>query len=81
MSVVVVGALEVTRTRRTLPVAAMCVAGVVGTWTLPQLGIAFLAVGAVVALNRDLRRAAVVGIAASVMAVLAWYAPHLRQCQ
>ena len=59
----------------------MCVAGVVGAWTLPQLGIAFLAVGAVVALNRDLRRAAVVGIAASVMAVLAWYAPHLRQVQ
>ena len=81
MSVVVVGALEATRTRRTLPVAAMCVAGVVGTWTLPQLGIAFLAVGAVVAVNRDLRRATVVGIGASVIAVLAWYAPHLRQVQ
>jgi hypothetical protein len=79
MSVLIVSALEANRTGRTLPVAAMCVSGVVGTWTLPQLSIGFLATGAVLATDRVLRRPAIVGLALSMAAIGAWYAPHIGQ--
>lgn len=81
MSVVIVAALEARRTGRAHWLVAMYAAGVVGTWTLPQFGIAFLAVSLVLLIERDLRRPAVVGFVASVVAVFAWYAPHLRQVQ
>ena len=79
MSVLVVGALEANRTGRTIPLAAMLAAGVVGTWTLPQFGIGFVAVTAVVAANPELRRRATTGLIAAVAAIVAWYAPHLDQ--
>jgi hypothetical protein len=81
MSVVVVAALEANRTHRVLPVAVLCVAGVLGAWTLPQLSVGFLATVAVLALDRSLRVPALVGLAASVAAIAAWYAPHLGQVQ
>ena len=77
MSVLVVAALEAHRTGRAWTVAAMCTAGVVGTWTLPQFGIAFLTTGAVVSIDRRVRRRTVIGLVASVAAIVAWYAPHL----
>jgi hypothetical protein len=79
MSVLVVAALEAVRDGRTAAVVAMCVAGVIGTWTLPQLGIAFLATAAIVASDARVRRTTVIGLGFSVAAIVAWYAPHLGQ--
>jgi len=77
MSVVVVSALEAGRSRRTDMVVAFCVAGVVGTWTLPQAGIAFLATGSALLAVRELRRPVAVGLILAAAAIIAWYAPHL----
>jgi hypothetical protein len=77
MSVVVVSALEAARSRRTDMVVAFCVAGVVGTWTLPQAGIAFLATGSALLAVRELRRPVAVGLILAAAAIIAWYAPHL----
>ena len=79
MSGVVLGALEAKRTGRAWAVVAMCVAGVVGTWTLPQFGIAFVATGAVVLTDRRARRAAAIGLGVSIVAIAAWYAPHVGE--
>ncbi len=79
MSVLIVAALEVERSGRPAAVVAMCAAGVVGTATLPQFAIAFFAIGAVVATVPGSRRAASVGLVASAVALLGWYAPHLAQ--
>ena len=79
MSVLVVAALEASRTKRTWAVVVACAAGVVGTWTLPQLGIAFVATGAVLLAVRELRRRTLVGLCVSVGAIIAWYAPHLGE--
>ena len=46
MAVVVVAALEARRTASTWAIASMCLAGVIGAWTLPQLGVAFVATAA-----------------------------------
>ncbi|HVD06523.1 MAG TPA: hypothetical protein VNB89_10910, partial [Gemmatimonadaceae bacterium] len=77
MSVLVVAALEAHQTGRTWAVVAMCAAGVVGTWTLPQVGIAFLVTAAVMSVDRRVRRTTVIGLGASIAAIVAWYAPHL----
>src|SRR5262245_42335664 len=76
MSVVVVAALEALRTGNAWAVIAMCAAGVLGAWTLPQLAIAFVAVGAVVVSDTRTRSTAALGLVASVVAIAAWYAPH-----
>ena len=81
MAVVVVAALEARRSGRTWWVAAMCVAGVIGSWTLPQVGIAFLATLAVLLIDRRLRWPTVAGLVASTVAIVAWYAPHLHAVQ
>ncbi|HXF97660.1 MAG TPA: hypothetical protein VNJ46_03490 [Gaiellaceae bacterium] len=76
MAVAVVAALEAVRSRSRRAVLALAAAGVVGTWTLPHLaiawGVAFLAVLSVPCL----RRAAGLAGAASAVAIGAWYAPH-----
>ena len=46
-------------------------------WTLPHFGIAFAATGLVLLTKRDLRRPAAIGLTASFLACIAWYAPHL----
>lgn len=79
MSIVIVAALEATRDGRTAAVVAMCAAGVIGTWTLPQLGIAYIATAAVVALDRQVRKPTLVGLSASIAAIVTWYAPHVGQ--
>ena len=81
MSVLVVSALEATRTGSTWPVIAMCVAGVAGTWTLPQFGFAFVATGAVVAMDRRVRLPTAIGLVLSVAAIVAWFAPHSSNVQ
>ncbi len=78
MSVLTVAALEADRSARVWTILAFCGAGVVGTWTLPHFGIAFAATAVVLLLtNRDLRRGMAIGLAASFLAVIAWYGPHL----
>ena len=77
MAALTVAALEAQRTGRTALVAVFCAAGVVGTWTLPHFGVAFLATGLVLLANRALRRTVALGLAASCALTLVWYAPHL----
>lgn len=78
MGVMLIAAFEAHRLPRPRFIFAMFVAGVAGTWTLPQFGFAFFAVGLVlVVTDRMLRRPMVVGLAISTVAILAWYAPHL----
>lgn len=79
MSIVVLASLEALRTRRGWAVAAACVAGVLGTWTLPQFGIAFFATGGVLLLERRLRARSAIGLTVSAVAIAAWYAPHLGE--
>jgi hypothetical protein len=77
MSVMTLAALEAVREPRTRTIAVFCVAGVVGTMTLPNFGIAFGTTAAVLLVHRALRWPVVVGIGASLVAVLAWYWSHL----
>jgi hypothetical protein len=76
MCVVIIAALEAVQTGRTWLVMAMCAAGVIGSWTLPQFAIAFGATCVAVALDRRVRRATIVGLVASMALVYAWYAAH-----
>ena len=77
MSVMLVAALEAERSGRTRAVAIFCAAGLVGTLTLPHFAVPFLVTGAVLLTRRDLRPSTVAGLAASTLAVAAWYAPHV----
>src|SRR6185503_9358282 len=76
MCVVVVAALEALRTGRAWLVFAMCVAGVLGAWTLPQVALAFLPTGAVLVLDRRTRIGAVAGLVVSALLIVGFYAPH-----
>jgi len=76
MGVLVVAALEATRSPRAWTVVAFCSAGVIGTWTLPHFGIAFAATGAVLLASGELRRWSI-GLTVSFLAISAWYGPHL----
>ena len=79
MSVLVVAGLEACRSRRTVAVLAFCAGGIAGTMTLPQFGIAFVAAGAVLLGVGPLRRRTAGFLAISLLAVAAFYAPHLGQ--
>ena len=79
MAVVVVAALEARRTASTWAIASMCLAGVIGAWTLPQLGVAFVATAATLLVDRRLRVRVVLGVAMSVVVIVAWFVPHLLQ--
>ena len=81
MGLMMVAALEADRHPRTWVVGAFCVGGVLGTWTLPQFGIAFVATGVVLLRDRDVRRRLGVGLALSLIAIAAWYVPHAAQLQ
>ncbi len=76
MSIVVVAALEALRTGRLWAVATMWIAGVLGTWTLPQVGIAVTATAAVLLFDERTRRASAVGLAIVLAATAVWYVPH-----
>jgi len=77
VGVFVVAALEAGRSGRRAAVVALCIAGVLGSWTLPQVGIAFVATGAALLAARETRRDVAVGLTLSVVAIVAWYSPHL----
>ncbi len=77
MSIVVVAAVEALRSHRRLAVAAFCIGGIVGMWTLPHFAIAFLAIGAVLIAVPELRTRVAVGLVVSSAATALWYAPHL----
>ncbi len=79
MSVLIVAALEADRSGRTWTIVAFCAAGLVGTWTLPNFGIAFLATGAILLTNSRVRVRTTVGLAASILALAAWYAPNFDE--
>ena len=79
MGVLVVAALEAAATGRNAAILAVCAAGVAGTTTLPQFGIAFSATGAALMLVPALRRRAIVALALALVAIGAWYAPHLGE--
>lgn len=76
MSVLMVAALEAIRSGRMWTVVAMCSAGVIGAWTLPQFSIAYGATCVVVAFDRRVRRATVAGLLVSVPLIYVWYAAH-----
>lgn len=76
MSLMVVLALEADRTERSWPIAGVCIAGVAGTCTLPVFGVAFAATGLALLVNPTLRRRMLVGLGGSMLAIVAWWAPH-----
>ena len=61
MGVMFVAALEASRASRGWYLAAFCVAGIVGTCTLPQFGVALVATGAVLITDPRLRLRAALG--------------------
>jgi hypothetical protein len=79
MGVLMVAALEAASTRRPAAVVVVCAAGLVGTATLPQFGIAFVVTGVALLLVPEVRRRVVVGLAVTLLALGAWYAPHLGE--
>jgi hypothetical protein len=79
MAVMVVAALESLRTPSIPLVAAFCAGGLVATMTLPQAGIAFIAMGLVLAAGPPPRKPVLVGVGASLVALFAFYAAHLGQ--
>jgi hypothetical protein len=81
MAVMVVSALEAERTRRGSLIALFCAAGVVGTLTLPNMVIAFVATGAILGTKRQSRRALGAGLTLSLLVIAATYAPQVRTIQ
>jgi hypothetical protein len=79
MSIVIVAALEACRSPKGWTIVAFCAGGLIGTWTLPQLGIAYVATGAVLLADRELRRRTALGLGASLVAIGTWYSPHIGQ--
>ncbi len=69
MSIVVVAALEAGRSGQSWTIVAFCAGGILGTWTLPQFGIAYVATGAVLLADRELRRRTALGLGASLLAI------------
>jgi hypothetical protein len=76
MSVLIVAALEMERSGSALALGAFLAAGVAGSWTLPHFSIAFVATGIVLLLRQDVRARLAVGMALSIVAIVAWYGPH-----
>lgn len=79
MGLLVVAALEAARSGRGRSIVAFAVAGVVGTLTLPQLGIAFVATSLGLLLERGLRARVAIALGVSLLLIAAWYAPHLGE--
>ena len=77
MSVLLVAALEAERSGSSRAMAGVFVAGFVGTATLPNFGVAFVATAGVLLLDRRLRARTAVGLGVSLGAILLWYLPHL----
>ena len=76
VSIMIVAALEALRTGRLWAVALMWAAGLVGAWTLPQVGISVVAAAAVLLTDRRTRLPSAIGIALTIAGVAAWYIPR-----
>ena len=77
MSVLIVGALELERSGRGLALAGFLAAGLVGSLTLPHFAIAFVATALALLVRHDLRRRVAIGTGLAMLAIAAWYAPHV----
>jgi hypothetical protein len=77
MSVLLVAAFEADRSGSGWALSGVFVAGFVGTATLPNFGVAYVATAGVLLLNRRLRSRTALGLAVSLGAILLWYLPHL----
>jgi hypothetical protein len=77
MSVLVVAALEAERSGRTTALVAFTCAGLLGSLTLPHFAIGFVATAASLLVRPDLRARVTLGTGLSLLAIVAWYAPHL----
>ena len=76
MSVLIIAALEAEQTARTRELVVFFAAGLVGSLTLPNFGLAFIATAVSLLVAPALARRVVVGIAASTLVIALWYAPH-----
>jgi hypothetical protein len=77
MTVMIAAALDARRTGRNMALAAMCAAGTVGTLTLPQFGLAFVATSAVLLADGHLRKRVAVALAITLPVIAAWYLPQI----
>jgi hypothetical protein len=77
MAVLVVAALEAARSGDGWTVVTFCLAGVAGSFTLPNFAVAFIATSIVLMIDRRLRARVLFGLVASVVALFALYVPHL----
>jgi hypothetical protein len=77
MSVLIVAALELERGGRRLALAGFLAAGLVGSLTLPHFTIAFVATAVALLVRHDLRPRVAIGSGLALLAIVAWYAPHL----
>ena len=78
MAAMLVAALEVDRTARTRMLAVFFAAGLGGSLTLPNFGLAFVATALALATAPSLSRRVAFGIAGSTLVIAVWYAPHIR---
>ena len=76
MALVVVGAMEAQRDPRTRYVVLLCAGGLVGTMTLPNFAVAFVATSVVLLTLPALRWQAVLGVGSTLALTALWYAPH-----
>jgi hypothetical protein len=76
MALVIVGTMEAQRDPRIRYVVMLCAGGLVGTLTLPNFAIAFVATSLALLSVPALRRPVAVGVGASLVVVALWYAPH-----
>ena len=79
MSVLIVAALEAERTGSTSAVGIFFAAGLVGTWTLPNFGLAFIATALVLLTASSIPRRIALGIVGSTLVIAVWYAPHIHE--
>jgi hypothetical protein len=76
MAVMIVAALETQRTGESRSLLPFFAAGLLGSLTLPNFGIAFLATALALAISPALTRRVAYGIVGSALVVSMWYAPH-----
>jgi hypothetical protein len=78
MAVMIVAALEAQRTGESRALLPFFAGGLVGSLTLPNFGIAFIATALVLAMSPELSRRIAYGILGSALLVSVWYAPHIH---
>ena len=77
MAVLVIAALEANRSGKRKWIVVFCLAGVAGSFTLPNFAIALISLASVLALDARIRKEVLLGLMASLVALFVLYAPHL----